>query len=69
MFSAYMQEVNLKHFIIFNLFYLLTNQERPTCVEWCFSIPTCIIFSSMFFTMGNWESLHDISLLRQGKSN
>ena len=43
--------------------------KRPTFVEFCSSIPTCIIISSMFFTMGNREFLHSISLLHQGKSN
>jgi len=47
----------------------VTNQERSTFVEWCSSVPTCVIFSSVFFTMGNQESVRDISLLRQGKSN
>jgi len=44
------------------------NRERPTFVEFCSSIPTCVIFSSMFFTMGIREFLHSISLLCQGKS-
>ena len=125
-FSAYMQKVNFKNCIIFNLFYLRfsfgphvcignpsfricgvvpchgnirniillhtyptstlhwqlfsshhsllthdtdTNWERPMFVEFCSSIPACVIISSMFFTMGNREFLHGISLLRQGKSN
>jgi hypothetical protein len=42
--------------------------ERPTFVVFCSSIPTCVIVSSMFFTMGNQEFLHCISLLCQGKS-
>jgi hypothetical protein len=46
-----------------------TNRERPAFFEWCSSVPTCVIIFSMFFVMGNRESLHDISLLRQGKSN
>jgi len=44
------------------------NRERPTFVEFCSSIPTFVIISSMFFTMGNREFLHCISLLPQGKS-
>ena len=44
------------------------NRERPTFVEFCSSISTCVI-SSMFFTKGNPEFLRGISLLRQGKSN
>jgi len=45
------------------------NRETPTFVQFCSSIPTCIAVSSMFFTMGNPEFLHGISLLLQGKSN
>ena len=43
--------------------------KRPTFVEFCSSIPIRVIFSSLFFTMGNWEFLHCIPLLRQEKSN
>ena len=57
----------------FSLYTTLTldtvmNRERPTFVGFCSSIPTCVIISSMFFTMGNREFLHCISLLPQGKS-
>jgi hypothetical protein len=45
------------------------NRDRPTFVERCSSILNFVIISIMFFTMGNQESLHDISLLHQGKSN
>ena len=31
------------------------NRERPTFVEFCSGIPTCVIVSNMFFTMGNRE--------------
>jgi hypothetical protein len=44
------------------------NRERPTFVGFCSSIPTWVIVSSTFFTMGNWEFLHCLSLLPQGKS-
>jgi hypothetical protein len=44
------------------------NRERPTIVGFCSSIPTCVIVSSTFFTMGNREFLHCLSLLPQGKS-
>ena len=43
--------------------------RKPQFVECCSNIPTCFIVSRMFFTMGFPESPHDISLLRQGKSN
>jgi hypothetical protein len=33
----------------------VTNRARLTFVECCSSIPTCLIVSSMFFTMGNQE--------------
>jgi len=42
--------------------------KRPRFVEFCSSITTCVIFSSTFFTVGNREFLHCISLPRQGKS-
>jgi len=44
------------------------NRERPTFVGFCSSIPTCVIVSSTFFTMGNREFLHCLSLFPQGKS-
>jgi hypothetical protein len=44
------------------------NRERPMFLEFCSSIPTCIIISSMFLTIRNREFLHCISLLSQGKS-
>jgi len=44
-------------------------EPRTTYVCWVFSsIPTCVIVSSMFFTMTNREFLHCISLLPQEKS-
>jgi hypothetical protein len=63
-----------QHFTnIFSLHTTLTldtvmNRERPTFVGFCSSKPTCFIVSSMFFTMGNPEFLHCLSLLPQGKS-
>jgi len=44
------------------------NRERPTFFGFCSNIPTCVIISSTFFTMGNREFLRCISLLPQGKS-
>jgi len=44
------------------------NQGRPTFVGFCLCIPTCVIVSSTFFTIGNQEFLLCLSLLPQGKS-
>jgi hypothetical protein len=43
--------------------------KRSTFVEFCSSVPTCVVVSSMFFTMRNQEFLHGISLLLQAKSD
>ena len=57
--------IHMRHFGCISV----TNRDRPAFVECCSSISTFVIVSSMFFMMGNRESLHDISLLRQRKSN
>ena len=47
----------------------IANWQKPTSDECCFSLPTSAIVSSISFMRGNSETLYDISLPHQGKSN
>jgi len=67
--TSYFLNTSLKTFLFTPLANTVMNRERPTFVEFSSSIPTCIVISSMCFTLGNREFLHGVSLLHQGKSN
>ena len=47
----------------------VTTRDRPTFLECCSSLWTCVIISSIYFTRGNREYLYYVSLFRQGKGN
>ena len=62
--TSYFRHISLKNFTR-NVLAASQSQDRPTFVECCSSLPTCLIVSSICSTRENRESLYDLSLPRQ----